>query len=92
MSTFYQIVTKEECDGGWGGFFADHPEIYRSYDEAYKKAEELAIAKTQEPFKDYLHVQYRTENDQTIIELFSDAIDDVLKEYHIKELTLAESK
>lgn len=54
-----------------------------------KKAEELAIAKTQEPFKDYLHVQYRTEKGKTIIELFSDAIDDIVTEYYIKELILA---
>ena len=89
MSTFYQIVTREDLDGNLYGFFADHAEIYKTYDEAYKKAEELAIAKTQEPFKDYLHVQYRTEKGKTIIELFSDAIDDIVTEYYIKELTLA---
>ena len=89
MSTFYQIVTREDLDGNWYGFFAEHAKIYKTYVEAYKKAEELAIAKTQEPFKNYLHVQYRTEKGQIIIELFSDAIDDIVTEYYIKELTLA---
>ena len=37
MSTFYQIVTREDIDGNWYGFFADHAEIYKTYNEAYKK-------------------------------------------------------
>lgn len=87
MSTFYQIVKRQDCDGTWLGFFTDDSEIYSSYDEAYKKAEELAIAKTQN--HQHLHVQHRTEKGEQIIEIFNEWLHDIELEYYIKELTLA---
>ena len=61
MNTFYQIVTKSEVDGNWVGFFIENSDIYKTYEEAYKKAEELAKLKTQGMFNNHLTVQYRSE-------------------------------
>lgn len=52
MNTFYQIVTKSEVAGNWIGFFIENSEIYKTYEEAYKKAEELATLKVSGDFND----------------------------------------
>lgn len=88
MNTFYQIVTKSEVDGNWIGFFIENSDIYKTYEEAYKKAEELAKLKTQGVFNNHLTVQYRIENNETIIEVFDSRINDSDIEYYIKKLVV----
>ena len=63
MNTFYQIVSKTSIDGPWVGFFVENSELYNTYDEAYKEAERLAIAYTQELFNTHYVVQYQKEDD-----------------------------
>ena len=46
MNTFYQIVTKQDIDGSWVGYFIEKSEIYTSYEDAYKSALNLALKHT----------------------------------------------
>lgn len=88
MNTFYQIVTKSEVDGNWIGFFTENSEIYKTYEEAYKKAEELATLKVSDDFNDHLTIQQYFINDEPVIEVFNSKINDSEIEYHIKKLTV----
>jgi hypothetical protein len=88
MNKFYQIVTKSEVDGNWVGLFIENSEVYKTYEEAYQKAEELALVHIKKRFNRHLKIDYHIENDKKIIEIFNSVIKDVEKEYYIKELTV----
>ena len=89
METFYQIVTKQEIDGNWVGFFVENSEIYKTYEDAYQAALELAIKHTQGFFNDHLEIRHDIEDDNEIIQIFNPRINDVEKEYYIQKLTVA---
>lgn len=88
MNTFYQIVTKSDIDGNWIGFFTESSEIYKTHEEAYKRAEELATLKVSGDFNDHLTIQQYFINDEPVIEVFNSRINDAEIEYHIKKLTV----
>ena len=75
-------------DGNWVGLFIENSEVYKTYEEAYQKAGELALAHIKKRFNKYLKIDYHIENDKKIIEIFNSVIKDVEKEYYIKELTV----
>ena len=89
MESFYQIVTKQEIDGNWVGFFTENSEIYTSYEDAYKSALNLALKHTQGFFNDHLEIRHDIEDDCEIIQIFNPQINDVEKEYYIQKLTVA---
>lgn len=88
MESFYQIVTKQEIDGNWVGFFTENSEIYTSYEDAYKSALNLALKHTQRFFNDHLKIRHDIEDDCEIIQIFNSRINDVEKEYYIQKLTV----
>lgn len=89
METFYQIVTKQEIDGNWVGFFVENSEIYKTYEDAYQAALDLAIKHTQGFFNDHLEIRHDIEDDCEIIQIFNPQINDVEKEYYIQKVTVA---
>ena len=89
MESFYQIVTKQEIDGNWVGFFTENSEIYTTYENAYKAALDLAVKHTQGFFNDHLEIRHDIEDDCEIIQIFNPRINDVEKEYYIQKLTIA---
>ena len=89
MESFYQIVTKQEIDRNWVGFFTENSEIYTTYEDAYKAAIDLAVKHTQEFYNDYLEIRHDIEDDYEIIQIFNPRINDVEKEYYIQKLTVA---
>ena len=88
MNKFYQIVTKQEIDGYWLYFFVENSEIYQTYEEAYQKALDLANEHTNELFNSHLEIKQYTEDNKPIIRIFNPRIDEIEREYHIKELTV----
>lgn len=88
MNTFYQIVTKQDIDGSWVGYFIENSEIYTSYEDAYISALNLALKHTQGFFNDHLEIQHDIEDDCEIIQIFNPRINDVEKEYYIQKLTV----
>lgn len=88
MDTFYQIVTKQEVDGNWIGFFIENLELYNTYEDAYQKALDLALKHTQGFFKDHLEIRHDIEDNCEIIQIFNPRINDVEKEYYIQKLTI----
>lgn len=89
MDIFYQIVTKQEVDGNWIGFFIENLELYNTYEDAYQKALDLALKHIQGFFNDHLKIKHHTEDENIIIQIFNPRINDVEKEYHIQKLTVA---
>lgn len=89
MNTFYQIVTKQDIDGSWVGYFVENSEIYTSYEDTYKSALNLALKHTQKLFNEHLEIQHNIEDDCEIIQIFNPRINDVEKEYYIQKLTIA---
>lgn len=63
MNTFYQIVTKSEVDGNWIGFFIENSDIYKTYEEACQKDEELATLKVSGDFNGHLTIRQYFIND-----------------------------
>lgn len=88
MNTFYQIVTKSEVDGNWIGFFIENSDIYKTYEEACQKAEELATLKVSGDFNGHLTIRQYFINDEPVIEVFNSRINDAEIEYYIKKLTV----
>lgn len=88
METFYQIVTKQEIDGNWVGFFTENSEIYKTEDDAYKAVVDLANKYINKRFNDHLESQYSIEDKDVIVQIFNPRINDVEKEYYIQELTV----
>lgn len=89
MKTFYQIVTKQDIDESWVGYFVENSEIYTSYEDAYKSALNLALKHTQGFFNNHLEIRHDIEDDCEIIQIFNPQINDVEKEYYIQKLTVA---
>ena len=90
MDTFYQIITKQEIDGNWVGFFVENSEIYKKYEDAYKTTLDLALKHTRKFFNNHLEIRHDIENDCEIIQIFNPRINDVEKEYYIQKLTVAQ--
>lgn len=90
METFYQIVKKEDIDGSWVGFFVENSEIYKTYEDAYQAALDLAIKYINEMFNTHLEIKHHTENEDVILQIFNPRINDVEIEYYIQKLTLAQ--
>lgn len=90
MDTFYQIITKQDIDGSWVGFFVENSEIYKSYEKAYESAINLALKETQGFFNDHLEIKHNIKNDCEIIQIFNPRIKDIEMEYYIQKLTVAQ--
>ena len=88
METFYQIVTKQDIDGSWVGFFIENSEIYKSYEDAYKAALDLATKHINKLFNDHLKIQLDIEDEYIIIQISNPQINDVEREYYIQKLTV----
>ena len=89
MESFYQIVTKQEIDGNWVGFFTENSEIYKTEDEAYKAVVDLANKHINKRFNEHFEIQYSIEDEDVIVQIYNPRIDDVEIEYYIQKLTVA---
>ena len=90
MESFYQIVTKQEIDGNWVGFFVENSEIYKTEDDACKAVVDLANKHISKRFNEHLEIQFDIENKDVILQIYNPRIDDVEKEYYVQKLTLAQ--
>ena len=88
MESFYQIITKQEIDGSWIGYFVENSELYKTYEDAYQAALDLALKHIQGFFNDHLEIRHDIEDDCEIIQIFNPRINDVEKEYYIQKLTV----
>lgn len=89
MESFYQIITKQEIDGTWIGYFVENSELYKTYEDAYQAVLDLALKHNQGFFNDHLEIRHDIEDDCEIIQIFNPRINDVEKEYYIQKLTVA---
>lgn len=90
MESFYQIVTKQEIDGNWVGFFVENSEIYKTEDDAYRAVGDLANKHISKRFNEHLEIQFDIEDEDVILQIYNPRIDDVEKEYYIQKLTFAQ--
>lgn len=88
MESFYQIVKKQEIDGNWVGFFTENSELYKTYEDAYQAALDLALKQTQGFYNDHLEIKHHTKNDNIIIKIVNRKSNDIKKEYYIQKLTI----
>ena len=90
MESFYQIVTKQEIDGNWVGFFVENSEIYKTEDDACKAIVKLNNKHISKRFNEHLEIQFDIEDKNVILQIYNPRTDDVEKEYYVQKLTLAQ--